>query len=636
MPSGTPAAEYSLVNFGADTENVLNNWIEPVAQSLMDGVNGIIITVFTVWLLWQGYRFLWGEYKSSKEFLWSLMKGGFIVILAVTMDLYSQYIIDGVQHLDSWLIGWLPSTSEAANKSVWQSISDLWTVGWDGINKYFDFAMDLAGVTTSAGWIALILGLTGYFLLAVFLCAVIFGAVLTLLIAKFSIALLVVTGPIFIACGLYATTKEVAMSWIRSLIANCLTIFFLALIMSLVSSLMEGQWNLLSEIVAAPDLTIDDSGKMMVCFKAIFLIGISSFALCFVMNSLAKIAQSLVGGAALSAGGWGATAPFIAGFSTATRLGKVPLKAGLGLAGQGVMQAGKLAAKGVGKAAGMGAYGIGAATNAVKGSGSSSGVSSLKGGLSRAASGIAGWWNGVPSGSGATGSSASSGSSGSSSSSLGANSAGTGASAGSPGMPGSVGPAGSSGPAGSAGQAGSAGPAGSPGMAGSNGVAGAAGAAGAAGSPGRSGTTASVGSVGAGSGSAAPRSAAGTRVFKPFNSPGTALSATGSQYFRMGLINTAANQRGIVGRTAGVVSGVIEKTVAERNYMKSIAASSSGKGQLGPKPATLRNFVNSPEKHINQDLKPFVSDGFKAKEVSKEPNTETNSEIKDKKGKDEK
>ena len=102
MPSGTPAAEYSLVNFGADTENVLNNWIEPVAQSLMDGVNGIIITVFTVWLLWQGYRFLWGEYKSSKEFMWSLMKGGFIVILAVTMDLYSQYIIDGVQHLDSW------------------------------------------------------------------------------------------------------------------------------------------------------------------------------------------------------------------------------------------------------------------------------------------------------------------------------------------------------------------------------------------------------------------------------------------------------------------------------------------------------------------------------------------------------
>ena len=72
MPSGTPAAEYSLVNFGADTENVLNNWIEPVAQSLMDGVNGIIITVFTVWLLWQGYRFLWGEYKSSKEFMWRI------------------------------------------------------------------------------------------------------------------------------------------------------------------------------------------------------------------------------------------------------------------------------------------------------------------------------------------------------------------------------------------------------------------------------------------------------------------------------------------------------------------------------------------------------------------------------------
>ncbi|MFR5391579.1 hypothetical protein [Parasutterella sp.] len=55
MPSGTPAAEYSLVNFGADTEKVLNNWIEPFAQSLMDGVNGIIITVFTVGFL-AGYR----------------------------------------------------------------------------------------------------------------------------------------------------------------------------------------------------------------------------------------------------------------------------------------------------------------------------------------------------------------------------------------------------------------------------------------------------------------------------------------------------------------------------------------------------------------------------------------------------
>ena len=58
MAEAAASAQYSLSEFGAQTESVLNEWMEATAQSLMDGVDGIILTVFTVWLLWQGYRLL--------------------------------------------------------------------------------------------------------------------------------------------------------------------------------------------------------------------------------------------------------------------------------------------------------------------------------------------------------------------------------------------------------------------------------------------------------------------------------------------------------------------------------------------------------------------------------------------------
>lgn len=603
MSEASSAAQFTLKEFGAQTESALNEWIEQTAQSLADGVDGIILTVFTVWLLWQGYRLLWGEYRSSKEFFWSLMKGGAVVILAVTMELYSDYVVDGIRNLDTWLIGWLPNAGDGAHQSVWACASDLWTVGWAGIGAFFAFAMDLAGVTTPSGWIALILGVSGFFLLAVFLCAVIFGAVLTLLIAKFSIALLVVTGPLFLACGLAESTRQVAVSWLRSLISNCLTVFFLSLIMSLVSSLMQSQWSLLSSIAASPDLTIDDSGKMTVCFKVIFLIGISSFALCFVMNSLAKVAQALAGGAALSAGGWGATAPFVAGFSAA----KAPLKAGMSIAGSSALKATGGAAKGITKALGMGAYGLSEAAGAASGLRPEKSKQANQGGLMRAVAGLTGKGE---SGKDLFGPDSSSSSNPSNPYNLPPSSPNLPPTASSPlslpdgelaRTPLSAPPLGDSAGLSSVSEEASR----SPGISNPDGHKDAAAPA-----------------------EPAEEKENENKIFRPFHSVGSALSASGSQYVRMGLMNAAyraAHEGCGFGKAASVVSGVIEKTIAEKNYLKSLSDRTSGKGEAGGAPAPLKSFIRSPYQHINPDLTPFVSKGHKAKEAeSPEKNQMTN------------
>ena len=592
MSEASAAAHYSLSEFGAQTESVLNEWIEQTAQSLADGVDEIILTVFTVWLLWQGYRLLWGEYRSSKEFFWSLMKGGAVVILAVTMELYSDYVINGIRNLDTWLIGWLPSSGDGSHSSVWACASDLWTVGWAGIGEFFAFAMDLAGVTTPSGWIALILGVSGFFLLAVFLCAVIFGAVLTLLIAKFSIALLVVTGPLFIACGLAESTRQVAVSWLRSLISNCLTVFFLSLIMSLVSSLMQSQWSLLSSIAASPDLTIDDSGKMTVCFKVIFLIGISSFALCFVMNSLAKVAQALAGGAALSAGGWGATAPFVAGFSAA----KGPLKAGMSIAGSSALKATGGAAKGIAKALGMGAYGLSEAVGTASRLRSDRIKQANQGGLMRAVSGLTGKGE---NGKDLFGSD-------SSNSSIPSNSPPSTANP----------PPTASSPSSSSSLPGGAGLAGTPPSA--HPLGDGAGLSSVSEEDPRSPGISNSDGHGDAAAPAEPAEEKGHKIFRPFHSVGSALSASGSQYVRMGLINAAyraAQDGGAAGQATSVVSGVIEKTIAEKNYLKSLSDRTSGKGEAGDAPAPLKSYIRSPYQHINPDLTPFVSKEHKAKEA---------------------
>lgn len=609
MAEAAASAQYSLSEFGAQTESVLNEWMEATAQSLMDGVDGIILTVFTVWLLWQGYRLLWGEYRSSKEFFWSLMKGGAVVIFAVTMDLYSDYVIDGIRNLDSWLIGWLPSAGGESHQSVWASASDLWTVGWAGIGEFFAFAMDLAGVTTPSGWIALILGVSGFFLLAVFLCAVIFGAVLTLLIAKFSIALLVVTGPLFLACGLAESTKQVTVSWVRSLVSNCLTVFFLSLIMSLVSSLMQSQWSLLSSIVASSDLTIDGSGKMTVCFKVIFLIGISSFALCFVMNSLAKVAQALTGGAALSAGGWGATAPFVAGFSAA----KGPMKAAMSIAGSSALKATESAAKGFTKALGMGVYGLSEAAGAasdLRGPGGLGGFSerragkvqgAAQGGLMRAVS--------SPAAIGRSGD----------------DSFESAAAATPPTSPLPSSPPSLSGAAGSAETPATVPPLPTPPIPSSSS------------SPSEGGADSSGNTEREEEAkilSPSTERSKENKIFRPFHSVGSALSASGSQYVRMGLINAAcrAEEEGrIPGRVSSLVSGVIEKSIAEKNYMKSLSERISGGADAGEAPAPLKSYIRNPHKYINSDLTPFISKEHKAKEAASPEPARRPNELNDKK-----
>ena len=124
------------------------------------------------------------------------------------------------------------------------------------------------------------------------------------------------------------------------------------------------------------------------------------------------------------------------------------------------------------------------------------------------------------------------------------------------------------------------------------------------------------------------------KIFRPFHSVGSALSASGSQYVRMSLINAAcrAEEEGrFTGRVSSLVSGVIEKSIAEKNYMKSLSERSSGGADAGEAPAPLKSYIRNPHKYINSDLTPFTSKEHKAKEAASPEPARRPNELNDKK-----
>lgn len=619
------AYAYNLVEFGKTVDQALIKWGDDVYGAVIISVKLLISTVLCIWVLWQGYKFLFDVQKPSlQKFIWDFLKALLVLSVALTLNNYKALIVNGIANLDQWLVD---ITGISTDSNVWVTVNNLWDKGWQAGQDFVNACFDGVSAWSPSTYLTGALGVFGFLGLLIFSGSILFGATLTLLISKFNIILLVAAGPLFLACAFADETRYVAVGWFKSLLSALLTIFFLILTMSLVSGLLTEQWTLLinaanssAQSLSIPGGSGDTIGKMMVCFKIIFFIGIASFAICMVMCSLNKIAQGLVGGQSLGAGGWGAVTPFVGGTFMAARLLGGPLKqlgkAIAGMAGKTagtVVRAGGIAtmgaagmagaaaaagAKAVGQTVKAGLQGVQRASQSVSDSGASG---SSSGGGSDGYSGA----GGSDSGTGDSGGGSSESSAGSGIGAAGAAGAAAGAGAGSSGSSSSSG----SSPSSPGSPSSSSPSSGSPSSSGGSGDS-PSGTSAPGGSSSGSSRPSSGGSMGSTFASNFKSNFSNMTSNKPFGvlnqGVGAAATVSMTQAFRMGALN-ASTSKGIVGQTAGFVSGLMEKGVAEVRYAGVIrAAKATGKAPTMEKPDSVGAFIRNPVAHANDDLKPFM------------------------------
>ncbi len=616
------AYEYSLVDFGNTVDEALGKWGGDVYSAVIISIKAIISTILLIWVLWQGYKFLFDVQKPSlQKFIWDLLKALIVLSIAVSLDNYKALVVNGIANLDSWLVT-MAGDQITTDPNIWVSVSSQWDKGWDAGMNFLDSCLSSAKWYEPKTWTGALLAVFGFVGLLIFSGSILFGATVTLLISKFNVILLVAAGPIFLACAFADETRYVAVGWFKSLLSALLTIFFLVLTLSLVSGLLSEQWTLLNNAANSSANSYsptggDSVGKMMVCIKLIFFIGIASFTICLVMCSLNKIAQSLVGAQSLGAGGWGAATPFVLGSAFAIKALSTPIKqigkAGMKVAGKAagtVARAGGIATMGAAGMAGAAtaagvkavAQTIGAVSPGVArasqssadsgGSASSSGSGDNSGGIGDSSgsgdAGDTGGGSGSPSGSdGVGGTSSSSGTSPSSSGSPSVN-------PGSSNNPSMFGGSSESGNA-SSGNASTGGASGNP--------------------PSSSSGRSAAGSAASTFASNFKSNFADMTSGKPYGvlnqGVGAATTVSMTQAFRMGALN-ASTSKGIVGQTAGFVSGLMEKTVAEARYAGVIrSAQTTGKEPTMSKPDSIGEFMRNPLGHANEDLKPFKKSNYR-------------------------
>lgn len=620
----TKAYEYTLVEFGKTVDDALRKWGGSVYEAVIKYITLLIALILLIWIMWQGYKFLFDAQKPSlQKLIWDLLKAGIVLSVALSLDRYEVLIVHGITNLDAWLID---MTQVSTDSNIWITVNSLWDKGWESGQKFLDACTNGISAWSPSTYITGALGVLGYIGLLIFSGSILFGATLTLLISKFNIVLLVAAGPVFLACAFADETRYVAVGWFKSLLSALLTIFFLVLTMSLVNGLLTPQWTMLINAAnsSAESLALgngDSIGKIMVCFKLIFLIGISSLAICMVMCSLNKIAQGLVGGQSLGAGGWGAVTPFMLGSALAIKALSAPLKQ-LGKAGMRV--AGKAAGTvaRVGGIATMGAAGMAGAATAAGAKAAAQTFGAVSQGVARASQSSAD--------SGASGSSSGSGdnSGGTVDSSRSGDAGGTGSGSGSPSGSGGAGGAGNAGGVGSTGSpsgtspSSSGSPSGNPGSSNNPSMFGGSSGSGNSSTGGASGNPPSSSSGRSAAGSAASTYASNVKSNfadmtsdKPYSvlnqGWGAATTVGLGQALRMGALN-ASTSKGIVGQVAGVASGLMEKGVAEVRYAGVIrSAQATGKEPTMSKPDSIGKFMQNPLGHANEDLKPFKKSNYR-------------------------
>ncbi|RLM08933.1 conjugal transfer protein TrbL [Gibbsiella quercinecans] len=306
-------------------------------KSIMDGLNAvlegqtstygtmisvIIVSSFTLFILYRGYQTLGGKLQTPVEdVVWDVGRMLLITTFVLNRDGWLDAAIAAIEGFKDGISG---------DDNVWALLDTVWEKAQTLGQTLFN--LDTATYVKLNGGFAEVLVWSGAIMLLL-------AATFVNLLAEITILLMTTTAPIFIFCLLYGFLKPMFDNWLKTIFTAILTIMFSALSIRIAI-------NYLNKILDAATKT-SDVNNMVTLAAQCLLAGIASGV---VVWFSAKIASAL-SGAAVQAVLQGAAMSGLSGLvKKSSGAAKPTLKAGAAgarLAAKGGVMAGQLIGTGL-------------------------------------------------------------------------------------------------------------------------------------------------------------------------------------------------------------------------------------------------------------------------------------------------
>ena len=222
-------ADPILFGYIGDTvQNATNVFVVPAAANLMFKLQMLALTGVTLYIAMTGYAIATGSVESPFwAFAKQCMKIIIIAVFALTADGYQNQVVEAFRGLEAGLSDALNANSASPASSIYETLDSLLKKGWDVTARCMENSNGAGWHIGSAlGWFAA--GLMA--LLGTLLLALIGG--ITIIVAKFSLAILFALGPLFILSLMFPATAKFFDSWFSQVLNYTFTIVVVAMIMA--------------------------------------------------------------------------------------------------------------------------------------------------------------------------------------------------------------------------------------------------------------------------------------------------------------------------------------------------------------------------------------------------------------------
>lgn len=253
------------------------------AYNVIGGEIASLLTVMVIaYAAYYGLQLIMGTARISV---------GEIISRVVRMILVVAFVKNW-GYFDTMFYSWLSNTPEDVGRALLASTGTGITEPTNGLSMIWKTANEAANAfAKSGGYLAVLPSLVGF--LIMFAVGVFIAVALAILVlSKVMMWVLIGTAPIFVACMLFAPTRQYGMAWFNQVLMYALMPLFVYVVAAFLISTMDDELKKVAAAASASEIQLGDVGAFILI----------SAAGAFVLFNIQTLAQGIVGGAAVGIG----------------------------------------------------------------------------------------------------------------------------------------------------------------------------------------------------------------------------------------------------------------------------------------------------------------------------------------------
>jgi len=263
--------EQAGANFSERAYNVISGEIMP-----------LLTVMFIAYVAYYGLQVVMGTARVSVAEIVSR-----IVRMMIILAFISQW-----SHFNTFFYSWLNNTPEDVGRALLTASDTGITEPTNGLSMIWATANKAADAfAKQGGYLTILPSLVGF--LIMFAVGVFIAVALAILVlAKVMMWVLIATAPIFIACLLFAPTRQYGMAWFQQVLMYALMPLFVYVIAAFLITTMDEELKKVAAAATASEIRLSDiSAFLLICAAG-----------AFVLFNIQVLAQGIVGGAAAGIG----------------------------------------------------------------------------------------------------------------------------------------------------------------------------------------------------------------------------------------------------------------------------------------------------------------------------------------------